>query len=64
MEKSSVVVTYTASPEQKAQVQALLGDLASLTFLKELPPEARKQALAQADAIISWSFGREVPKEE
>jgi phosphoglycerate dehydrogenase-like enzyme len=64
MEKSSVVITYTASPEQKAQLQALLGVLASLTFLKELPQEERKQTLAQADAVLSWNFGRELPKEE
>jgi phosphoglycerate dehydrogenase-like enzyme len=64
MEKPSVVITYTASPEQKNQLQDLLGNLASLTFLKELPPEERKQSLAQADAVLSWNFGRELPKEE
>src|SRR5262252_1450506 len=63
MEKSSVVITYTVSPEQKAQPQEALGDLASLTFLKEVPPEERRQALTQADAILSWNFGREVPRE-
>jgi glycerate dehydrogenase len=64
MEKSSVAITYTASAEQKAQLQEVLGNLASLTFLKEVPPEERRQALAQADAVLSWNFGREVPREE
>jgi phosphoglycerate dehydrogenase-like enzyme len=63
MDKSHVVVTYNASPEQKAQLQDLLGDRASLTFLKELPPEGRKQSLAKAEVILSWNFGREMPKE-
>jgi phosphoglycerate dehydrogenase-like enzyme len=64
MEKPSVVITYTASPEQKNQLQDRLGELATLTFLKEVEPGERKQSLAEADAVLSWNFGRELPKEE
>jgi phosphoglycerate dehydrogenase-like enzyme len=63
MEKPQVVVTYSASPEQKANLLELLGDQASLTFQKEVPPEGRGQSLLQAQALLAWNFGREVPKE-
>jgi glycerate dehydrogenase len=64
MERPNVVVTYNASAEQKAVLLDILGNLTSLTFVKELAPEERQQSLAQADAVLSWSFGREVPKED
>jgi glycerate dehydrogenase len=64
MERPHVVVTYNASAEQRTLLLEILGSLASLAFQKQLPPEERQQSLAQADAVLSWSFGREVPKED
>ena len=36
MDKQNIVVTYNASPEQKALLLEVLGSLATLTFLNEI----------------------------
>ncbi|MGO8949088.1 MAG: 2-hydroxyacid dehydrogenase [Ktedonobacterales bacterium] len=64
MEQPIVVVTTNASAEQKAQVLEILGNLASLTFLRELPPPERSHSLQRAQVLLSWNFPREVPKED
>jgi hypothetical protein len=45
MDKPNIVVTYNASPEQQALLLEGLGSVASLTFLTELAPIKREQAL-------------------
>ena len=47
MDKPNIVITYTASQEQQALLLELLGDVASLTFLTELAPTQREQALLE-----------------
>ncbi len=64
MDKSNIVVTYNASPEQQAFLLELLGDVASLTFLSELAPEQREKALEEATILFAWNFPREIQPQE
>ena len=64
MEKQNIIVTYQTSPEQKALFQQMLGSEASLTFLGEIPPAQRKQALERANILLSWNFPREIGRED
>src|SRR5205823_12261202 len=60
MDKQNIVVTYNASPEQKALLLEVLGSLATLTFLNEIQSAQREQALERADVLLSWNFPREL----
>ena len=64
MDKPNIVVTYTASQEQQALLLELLGDVASLTFLSELAPAQREQALDEATILLSWNFPREIQPQD
>ena len=64
MEKQNIVVTFHASPEQKAVVLEVLGNDASLTFLDEVPPGRRTQVLESADVLLAWNLRREIPQED
>jgi phosphoglycerate dehydrogenase-like enzyme len=64
MDKPNIVVTYTASQEQQAFLLELLGDSASLTFLSELAPTQREQALEEATMLLSWNFPREIQPQD
>src|SRR6266480_2885673 len=64
MDKQNIVVTYNASPEQKALLLEVLGSLATLTFLNEIQSAQREQTLERADVLLSWNFPREIlPRE-
>src|SRR2546430_50037 len=60
MDKQNIVVTYNASPEQKALLLEVLGSLATLTFLNEIQSAQREQTLERADVLLSWNFPREI----
>jgi phosphoglycerate dehydrogenase-like enzyme len=60
MDKQNIVVTYNASPEQKALFLEILGNFATLTYLNEIPPAQREQSLEHANILLSWNFPREV----
>ena len=64
MDKQHIVVTYNASPEQKTLFLEVLGSLATLTFLNEIPSTQREQALEQATILLSWNFQREIPSQD
>jgi phosphoglycerate dehydrogenase-like enzyme len=64
MDKQHIVVTYNASPEEKALFLEVLGSDASLTFLNEIAPAQRKQALEHATMLLSWNFPREIPPQD
>lgn len=64
MQKQHIVVTYSASPEQKALLLELLGSEATLTYFKELPSAQREQALQEADVLLSWNFPREIQPQD
>lgn len=64
MQKQHIVVTYNASPEQKALLLELLGSEATLTYFKELPSAQREQALQEANVLLSWNFPREIQPQD
>jgi phosphoglycerate dehydrogenase-like enzyme len=64
MQRQHVVVTYNASPEQKALLLELLGSEATLTYFKELPTAQREQALQEANVLLSWNFPREIQPQD
>jgi glycerate dehydrogenase len=64
MDKPNIVVTYNAIPEQQALLLEVLGGVVSLTFLTELTPTQREQALEEATILLSWNFPREIQPQE
>src|SRR2546428_4312343 len=64
MNKQNIVVTYNASPEDKALFLEVLGSFATLTYLNEISPAQREQSLERANILISWNFPRESPPQE
>src|SRR6266513_3029742 len=60
MNNQHIVVTFNATPEQKALLLELLGSEASLTFFNELPSAQRERALQEANVLLSWNFPREI----
>jgi glycerate dehydrogenase len=64
MDKQNIVVTYNASPENKALLLEILGSFATLTFLNETPPAQREQSLERANLLLSWNFPREIRPQE
>ena len=64
MDRQNIVVTFNASPEDKALFLEMLGSEASLTFLKEIPPAQREQALERAHILLAWNFPREIQPQD
>src|SRR5436305_4218078 len=60
MDKQNIVVTYSPTTEEKGLLLEVLGSLATLTFLDEIPSAQRKQVLERADVLLSWNFPREI----
>jgi len=60
----SVVVTYTATTEERALFLDILGSSATLIFLNEIPPVQREQSLEQATALLAWNLPQEVSPRE
>ena len=64
MERQNIVVTFTTPPEEKALFREMLGSEASLTFLDEIPPMQRQQALEDATILLAWNFPREIQPQD
>jgi phosphoglycerate dehydrogenase-like enzyme len=64
MDKQNIVVTYNASTGEKALFLEVLGSETSLTFLNEIAPTQRAQALEEANVLLSWNFLQEILAEE
>ena len=64
MHTYSIVVTYNTLPEEKILFQEILGGMASLTFLNEVSPAQRAQAVADATVLLSWNFSQEISLQE
>ena len=60
MNEQNIVVTYNASPEEKALFLEVLGSFATLTYLNEIPPAQRAQSLEHAKILLSWNFPQEI----
>lgn len=64
MDQQNIVVTFTASPEQKALFRETLGSAASLSFVDEIPPVRRGEGLERAQILLSWNFPREIQPQD
>lgn len=60
MESQRILITYKASPDERALFQQVLGNEASLEFLAELPPVRRRSALQTATVLLAWDFLQEI----
>jgi phosphoglycerate dehydrogenase-like enzyme len=64
MDKLNIVVTFHPVEGQQAFLNEMLGKRASLTFLTELEPGQREQALEEATILLSWNFPREIQPQD
>src|SRR5216683_5582172 len=64
MIKQNIVVTFNASPEQKALLLEVLGSEASINFFNELPSAQRERTLQEANVLLSWNFPREIQPQD
>ncbi len=64
MDKQNIVVSYNSTTEEKALLLEIVGSLATLTFLNEIPPAQREQSLEDATILLSWNFPREILPQE
>jgi phosphoglycerate dehydrogenase-like enzyme len=56
-----VAVSYPVDHEYTAINTEVLGDVARLSFLSQLPAAEQAAALHQAEALIGWRLARELP---
>ena len=56
-----VAVCYQADDEYAAMNTEVLGADASLVFVQRLPEDQRAAAMADAEVLIGWNPGRELP---
>ena len=59
-----VAVTYKVREANRALLRELFGSAAGLSFLDDLTPPDRKQALEEADALLTWNLPKELREEE
>ena len=62
--KQRIVVTYSATPQEKALFLDVLDNEATLIFLNEIPSAQREQALDEATALLSWNFPQEISPQD
>ncbi|MFN0074551.1 MAG: 2-hydroxyacid dehydrogenase [Chloroflexota bacterium] len=59
MSESHVLVGFTPKPEERESLHEVLGDIARITYINDLPDDARAEALKSADVF----FGRRMAAE-
>ncbi len=59
-----VLVTYPAQGEQRLALESLLNKTASMMFLNDLAGEQRRDALEQADVVLTWNINREMQEQD
>ncbi len=59
-DETVVVVTYGADEQARSLYAEVLGGSVRLVYLRDLPAEARGEALISARALVSWSPGKEL----
>ena len=62
--KERIVVTYSATPQEKALFLDVLDNEATLIFLNEIPSAQREQVLDEATALLSWNFPQEISPQD
>ena len=60
----TVLATMNYDSELQEAIQSPLQDLAELVFLQDLPQDQRAGALAGADAVLTYMFGKELLPDE
>jgi glycerate dehydrogenase len=60
LEHPTVLVTYDPPADERAVIRDTLGDGTEVRFLSDLDAHGRTLALASADALLSWSPGRDL----
>jgi phosphoglycerate dehydrogenase-like enzyme len=64
MQKQSVGVTYKVNEARRALLSNILGDVADLFFLDDLPSGLREQRLAEAGVLLTWDLAKELGPSE
>jgi phosphoglycerate dehydrogenase-like enzyme len=64
MKKQQILITFSPSPEAKAELQEILGSEADLIFLPDIPPDQRQVTLQAATRLLTWNFPREITEHE
>ncbi len=62
--KQRIVVTYSATPEEKESFLNILGNEASLIFLDEISLVQREPVLNEATVLLSWNFPQEISPQD
>jgi phosphoglycerate dehydrogenase-like enzyme len=61
MEQPLVAISYPVNDELRQVNLDVLGDTAQVVFLQDQPPSQQAETLRQAQALIAWHLGRELP---
>jgi glycerate dehydrogenase len=64
MERHHLIVTYTIGEAKRALLKEIFGADARLSFLVDMPPGLREQALIDADVLLSWNLPKELGPSE
>jgi phosphoglycerate dehydrogenase-like enzyme len=64
MAKPHLIVTHKPGSMERELLCERLGELVQLTFIGDLAPEKRKEALAKAEILFAWNPPRELREEE
>jgi phosphoglycerate dehydrogenase-like enzyme len=64
MHEKHILITYRVGEEKHSMLARLFGKEATLTFLADLPPGLREQALPDADVLLSWNLRKELGESE
>jgi len=61
---AQVVITYSPGEQEQQLLADTLGQSAVLVYLKKADQQARRKALADADALLAWNPHRELHRDE
>lgn len=61
MDKPLVAISYPVDDQVRQANLEVLGGTARVVFLQDQPPSQRPETLRQAEALIAWHLGRELP---
>ncbi len=62
--KHNVVVTYKAGESRRSQIKNGFGPGSEVSFLSDMPPGLRQQALINGEAMLSWNLLKELGPSE
>lgn len=60
MTDQTVLVTFKTTPDNRAQIAGLIGDVAQLAYLEDLSGDQRAAAIANADVVFSLNTAKEL----